>query len=97
MKIEVFVPVTLGQSATCRVYGNNEAGYVMVKVNGTRRTVLPDENPGVPNDRRMVFGPLPGRGYDVWTDPQWAKGDSVEFELFEANGKPAGSQATTVL
>jgi hypothetical protein len=97
MRLELFTPVTAGQSATCRVYGNNETGYIMVKVNGTYRNALPDAHPGVPGRQRLVFGPIPGRGHDVWTDPPWQTGDQLDFELYQSNGTLDDTKSTTAL
>jgi hypothetical protein len=97
MRLELFTPVSAGQSATCRVYGADEPGYIMVKVNGAVRNVLPDAHPGVPSQRRLVFAPATGQGYDVWTDPPWKAGDNVEFELYPAVGPRADAKPTVVV
>jgi hypothetical protein len=97
MRLELFTPVTVGQSATVRVYGNNELGYVKVKVNGAYRNTLPDQHPGVPGQKRLVFGPVPGQGFDVWTDPPWKQGDSLDFELYDSKDAAQGTAATIVL
>jgi hypothetical protein len=97
MNLKVFTPVTVGESATCRVSGDNEPGYIKVKVNGNYARVLPDEHPGVPGQHRLVFAPPSGEGFDVWTDPPWQKGDALAFELYDSNDGLADSVLTTVM
>jgi hypothetical protein len=97
MSIQVFTPVAAGQSATCRVAADNESGYVKVKVNHEYVAVLPDEHPGVSDDRRQVFCPRLGKGYDVWSNPLWKLGDVLEFELYDSNDQMCASQVTVVL
>lgn len=96
MTLEIFTPVVHGQSATCRVSGEGEPGYIKVKVNGKYAHVLPDDHPGVPTDRRLVFCPAGGKGYDVWTKPPWSRGDSLVFELYDSSNQLGDSSSTTV-
>jgi len=97
MRMELFTPVRAGQNATVRVYGNYELGYIKVKLSSKYVTALPDAHPGVPSDRRMVMGPPSGQGYDVWSDPPWKAGDSVDFELYDIATNTLQTTCSTVV
>jgi len=98
MQMQLFTPVSAGQLALVQITGNDELGYVMVKVNGKYSDVLPDEHPGVPSQHRLVFGPLSSQGFNVWTNPAWKAHDQVTFELYDkATGTLQGAPAVTVI
>ncbi|HET7542191.1 MAG TPA: hypothetical protein VFK05_20125 [Polyangiaceae bacterium] len=97
MKLELLTPISVGQTALVQIYGNNDFGYVMVKVNGAYVTALPDESPGIPGLHRSVFGPPSGRGFNVWTNPQWKTHDSVLFELYDDATKTLQNAQGTVI
>lgn len=97
MKLSVFQPILAGESATCRVTGNFEHGYIKVKVNGAYRDVQPDPHPGIPPDQRHVLGVPPGASYDVWTSPAWAQHDQLEFELYGSIGNILAATVQTIV
>jgi hypothetical protein len=98
MNLSVFSPVLAGETASCRVSGNFEHGYIKVKVNGAYHTVHPDDHPGIPTDHRNVLTVPPGASYDVWTSPSWSSGDTLTFELYaSATNALAAAPVSTVV
>jgi hypothetical protein len=97
MRMDVYTPISAGQCALIQVYGKNEPGYLKVKLNGRYVAALPDENPGVPGEHRLVFGPPSGRGFNVWTNPEWKAQDEVVFELYDSATQSLQDQKSTVI
>ena len=97
MKSTLFVPVALGQVASCKVFGDFEPGYLKVKINGSYVPVRPDDHPDVADDQREVFGFPSGRSFDVWTVPAWNAADSLRIELYDAQNKLVDAHDTTVI
>jgi len=99
MKLQLITPIAAGQLALVQITGNNELGYVMVKVNGAYVTVHPDAHPGIPAQHRIVFGPPSSQGFNVWAEPAWSTHDQVTFELYDSatNTLQGPAQATVIL
>ncbi|HWA72255.1 MAG TPA: hypothetical protein VG937_07980 [Polyangiaceae bacterium] len=84
LSFQLVTPILAGDTASCRVKGNFEHGFIKIKVNNAYRTVHPDDHPGIPADHRNVLGVPPGASFDLWTDPPWSPGDRLEFEIYSS-------------